>query len=200
MSYRSASSSSTLSRVFLLVLGLGTVSGWAMCGVSTRSAAEIEIQLRAQVTSLHQIQMDLLNEKEQTKAAVGELEPLRAEIAKLRSEADLLTQARDLARAELVAAATGMKDLMGKLNRAGTDVSLAESINTSAIGAQELVAATAQKALSKRGYDPLKADGIVGPSTQRAVTAFQRANNLHVTGELNAPTLRLLVPGETDTL
>jgi uncharacterized protein (DUF3084 family) len=116
MSYRSASSSSTLSRVFLLVLGLGTVSGWAMCVVSSRSAAETEIQLRAQVTSLHQIQMDLLNEKEQTKAAVGELEPLRAEIAKLRSEADLLTQARDLARAELVAAATGMKDLMGNLN------------------------------------------------------------------------------------
>jgi hypothetical protein len=72
-------------------------------------------------------------------------------------------------------------------------VSLAESINTSTIGAQELVAATAQKALSKRGYGPLKADGIVGPGTQRA-------NNLHVTGELNAPTLRLLVPGETDTL
>jgi peptidoglycan hydrolase-like protein with peptidoglycan-binding domain len=79
-------------------------------------------------------------------------------------------------------------------------VSLAESMNTSAIGAQELVAATAQKALNKRGYGALKADGIVGPSTQRAVTAFQRANNLHVTGELNAPTLRLLVPGETDTL
>jgi hypothetical protein len=184
----------------MLVLGLGTVSGWAMCVVSSRSAAETEIQLRAQVTSLHQIQMDLLNEKEQTKAAVGELEPLRAEFAKLRSEADLLTQARDLARAELVAAATGMKDLMGKLNRAGTDVSLAESINTSTIGAQEFVAATAQKALNKRGYGALKADGIVGPSTQSAAMTFQRANNLHVTGELDAPTLRLLVPGKSDTL
>ncbi|WP_170285196.1 peptidoglycan-binding domain-containing protein [Microvirga aerophila] len=144
--------------------------------------------------------MDLLNKKEQTKAAVGELESLRAEIAKLRSEADLLTQACNLARVEFVAAATGMKDLMGNLNQAGTDVSLTGSVNTGTIDVQELVAATAQKALNKRGYGALKADGIVGPSTQSAAMAFQRANNLHVTGELDAPTLRLLVPGKSDTL
>jgi hypothetical protein len=138
MSYQYASSSSTLPRVIVLILGLGTVSRWTMCVVSNRSAAETESQLCAQVASLHQIQMDLLNEKEQFMVTEGEL------------------------------------------NRTGTEVSLTGSVNTSTIDAQALAAATAQKALSKCEYDPLKADGIVGLGTQRAVTAFQQANNLHV--------------------
>ena len=46
-----------------------------------------------------------------------------------------------------------------------------------------------------RQYGSLKADGIVGSGTCKAITAFQRANKIHVMGELDAPTLRLVTPG-----
>lgn len=161
-----------LSRVIILALGLGTVWGWAMFAISGWSAAETESQLRGQVSSLHQIQIDLLSERQRTKMAMGNLEQLRSQVEKLRQEADLLTQARDLAQAELVTAAIGMKDLLGQLNQVRGDVAATGSINTKPIDAQQLVTVTAQKALTRLGYGPLKADGVVGPGTRRAIEAF----------------------------
>jgi chromosome segregation ATPase len=196
MAQRYSPSPVDFSRVIILALGFGTIMGWGMYALSSRSAAEVESQLRGQVRSLHQIQMDLLSERQRTTTAMGELEQLQAQVSKLRQEADLLTQARDLAQAELVTAATGMRDLISQLNNSGNDVSTTGSVNTSTIDARHLVTATAQKALTKLGYGALKADGIVGSGTRKAITEFQRANKLHVTGELDAPTLRLLTPGK----
>jgi hypothetical protein len=196
MAQRYASFPVDFSRVIILALGFATITGWGMYALSSRSDGEMESQLRGQMRHLHQIQMDLLSERQRTTAAVGDLEQLRTHVSNLREEADLLTQARDLAQAELVTAATGMKDLISKLNNSGNDVSTTGSINTSTIDAQHLVAATAQKALTKLGYGSLTADGIVGSGTRKAITEFQQANKLHVTGELDAPTLRLLTPGK----
>ncbi|MFC1459445.1 peptidoglycan-binding protein [Microvirga arabica] len=196
MPQRYSPSPVNFSRVIILALGFGTITGWGMYALASRSAAEVESQLRGQVKHLHQMQMDLLTERQRTTTAVGDLEQLRSQVSKLRQEADLLTQARDLAQAELVTAATGMKDLINQLNTSGSDVSTTGSINTSTVDAQNLVTATAQKALTKLGYGSLKADGVVGSGTRKAITAFQRANKLHVTGELDAPTLRLLTPGK----
>ncbi len=185
-----------LSHFVILALGLGTVSGWTTFFISSRSSAETEHQLRGQVSSLHRIQMDLLLENERMKAAAGDLEPLRSQLEALRQEADLLTQARDLARAELVTAATGMRDLVSQLNQARSNVSMTGSVAPGPITSEQLVTRTAQKALTRLGYGPLKADGAPGPSTRRAVEAFQRANTLPVTGELDAPTLQRLTPGK----
>jgi chorismate mutase len=196
MAQRYALSPVDFSRVIILALGFGTITGWGMYALSSRSATEVESQLRGQVRQLHQIQMDLLSERQRTTTAVGDLKQLQSQVSKLRQEADLLTQARDLAQAELVTAATGMKDLIGQLNNSGNDVSTTGSIRTNSLDSQHLVTATAQKSLTKLGYGPLKADGIVGSGTRKAITEFQRANKLHVTGELDAPTLRLLTPGE----
>jgi len=196
MAQRYSPSPVDFSRVIILALGFGTIMGWGMYALSSRSAAEVESQLRGQVRSLHQIQMDLLSERQRTTTAMGELEQLHTQVSKLRQEADLLTQARDLAQAELVTAASGMRDLISQLNNSGNDVSTTGSVNTSTIDARHLVTATAQKALTKLGYGALKADGIVGSGTRKAITEFQRANKLHVTGELDAPTLRLLTPGK----
>jgi murein L,D-transpeptidase YcbB/YkuD len=196
MALRYASSPVDFSRVIILALGFGTITGWGMYTLSSRSAAEVESQLRGQVRHLHQIQMDLLSERQRTTTAVGDLEQLQVHVSKLRQEADLLTQARDLAQAELVTAATGMKNLISQLNTSGSDISTTGSITTNTIDAQHLVTATAQKALTKLRYGSLKADGIVGSGTRKAITVFQRANKLHVTGELDAPTLRLLTSGK----
>ncbi len=111
-----------LFHLVILALGLGTVSGWAAFFIASRSFAETERELRGQVSSLHQIQMDLLRENDRVKAAAGDLEPLQSQLETLRQEANLLTQARDLARAELVTAATGMRNLVDQLNQARSDV------------------------------------------------------------------------------
>ena len=196
MTQRYSSSLVDFSRAIILALGFGTITGWGMYILSSRSAVEVESQLRGQVKHLHQIQMDLLTERQRTTTAVGDLNQLRSQVSKLREEADLLSQARDLAQAELVTAATGMKDLISQLNNSGNDVSTTSSIATITVDAQHLLTATAQKALTRHGYGPLKADGIVGSGTRKAITEFQSANKLHVTGELDAPTLRLLTPGK----
>jgi chromosome segregation ATPase len=196
MAQRYASSPIDFSRVIILALGFGTITGWGMYALASRSAAEVESQLREQVRQLHQVQMDLLSERQRTTTAMGDLEQLQSQVLQLRQEADVLTQARDLAQAELVTAATGMKDLISQLNNSGNNVSTTGSIITSTVDAQHLVTATAQKALTKLGHGSLKADGIVGSGTRKAITEFQRANKLHVTGELDAPTLRLLTPGK----
>jgi hypothetical protein len=103
---------------------------------------------------------------------------LRSQVETLRQEADLLTQARDLARAELVTAATGMRDLVDQLNQARSIWRQPDLLTPGPITSEQLVTRTAQKALTRLGYGPLKADGVAGPGTRRAVEAFQRANNL----------------------
>ncbi|WP_404290611.1 peptidoglycan-binding protein [Microvirga sp. RSM25] len=55
----------------------------------------------------------------------------------------------------------------------------------------------AQQALTRLGYGPLKADGIVGPGTRRSIEAFQRAKGLPVTGQLEADTLRTIKDSQT---
>lgn len=185
-----------LSHFVILALGLGTISGWTTFFISSRSSAATERDLRAQVSSLHQIQMGLLLENDRLKAAAGDLEPLQSQVEALRQKADLLTQARDLAKAELVTAATSMRDLVDQLNQARSNVSMTGSVTPGPTTSEQLVNRTAQKALTRLGYGPLKADGVAGPGTRRAVEAFQRANTLPITGELDAPTLQRLTPGK----
>lgn len=185
-----------LSHFVILALGLGTISGWTTFFIASRSSATMERDLRGQVSSLHQIQMDLLREHDRLKSAAGALEPLQSQAEALRQETDLLTQARDLARAELVTAATGMRDLVDQLNQARSNVSTTASVTSGPTTSEQLVTRTAQKALARLGYGSLKADGVAGPGTRRAVEAFQRANTLPITGELDAPTLQRLTPGK----
>ena len=51
---------------------------------------------------------------------------------------------------------------------------------------------TAQKALTKIGYGPLKPDGLMGTTTRQALERFERDHNLPVTGGLAARTSRQL--------
>ena len=50
----------------------------------------------------------------------------------------------------------------------------------------------AQKALSKLGYGPLKADGLMGATTRSAIEKFERDRKLPVKGEATGRTLREL--------
>jgi hypothetical protein len=82
-------------------LALIAVVGWGLLFLSRRSAAEFEEHLRGPVSSLHQRQMELLNERTQREAAVGTLEKLRSDVAALREEQESLKQARNQLQTDL---------------------------------------------------------------------------------------------------
>lgn len=63
---------------------------------------------------------------------------------------------------------------------------------TSAVRLSKEEIRTAQEALVDFGYGKLKADGTFGPSTRKAVEAFERAKGLPVTGKLGTSTLQAL--------
>jgi hypothetical protein len=63
---------------------------------------------------------------------------------------------------------------------------------TSAVRLSKQEIRAAQEALVDFGYGKLKADGALGPSTRKAVEAFERAKGLSVTGKLGAATLHAL--------
>jgi peptidoglycan hydrolase-like protein with peptidoglycan-binding domain len=52
--------------------------------------------------------------------------------------------------------------------------------------------ASAQRALLKLGYGPLKTDGIFGQETRQAIARFERDRRLTQTGELGPRTVREL--------
>lgn len=54
-----------------------------------------------------------------------------------------------------------------------------------------------QSALNNAGYNPGPADGIYGPRTRNAISAYQRDNGLSVDGEPSAPLLQHLLSRRT---
>lgn len=74
------------------------------------------------------------------------------------------------------------------------DLIRAEATGSTEIGRNEgHTVAAAQRALSKLGYGPIKADGVLGPGTRQAIERFERDRRLPVTGELGPRTVRELV-------
>lgn len=86
------------------------------------------------------------------------------------------------------AAKPATRDRIGDLIRAEATGS------TSAAGKAEpqRSVVTAQKALTKLGYGPLKADGVMGSGTKQALEKFERDRHLPETGELGPKTSREL--------
>jgi N-acetyl-anhydromuramyl-L-alanine amidase AmpD len=58
--------------------------------------------------------------------------------------------------------------------------------------AQQTMAMDVQKRLSQLGYWHGAGDGAIGPLTRQAIRTFQEQNGLPITGEPDAPTLRIL--------
>lgn len=55
-----------------------------------------------------------------------------------------------------------------------------------------------QAALKAQGFDPGQIDGVYGPSTQAAITNYQRNNGLCETGRFDHATLAKLGVGSTN--
>ncbi len=181
---------SNLHRAIILGLGLSAVSGWGLLAVSSQSSAEVERQLRGQVSSLQEIQTQLLSERAQTQASLSEVAQLHAQLAAAQTELVRLSQLRDQAQAELPPAQSGVSGKVRQFNENSDSVSETGSIKTKVIKRQQVKAVSAQKAPAQHGIGPRSADGTVRPGAQRPNEKPQRSKGLTVTSELDTAGLR----------
>jgi len=65
------------------------------------------------------------------------------------------------------------------------------------MGAKHESVRAGQAALKAQGFDPGEIDGVYGPSTQAALTNYQRSNGLRETGRFDHATLAKLGVGST---
>jgi hypothetical protein len=182
------------------VAGIGllaaTAIGWGLfvySVVSTRSAEHIiqseNSQLRQQIVTVTAERDQLAKENERRILAGQDLhstqmriEAATEELQQLDSLRATVSQAIEQARLQF----TGPSD---------QPIAMAETAavsTTSSIRLSKKEIRAAQEALVDFGYGKLKADGSLGPSTRKAVEAFERAKGLPVTGRLGTATLQAL--------
>jgi len=193
MSPRYGSDQKRYSHIVTLGLAVGAAMGWGLWFVSDQQSDQIERELKEQVATLAQSQIRLLHEREIAEAAKADVTSLQSQALALREEIKELSQRREHMRAAL---GTDRSEA-DHITAGPDDAGVSETGSTITLDHPESTfVATAQKALTKLGYGPLTADGIMGPNTRQAIEAFQYKNGLPVTRELDAPTLKRL--GEAD--
>jgi murein L,D-transpeptidase YcbB/YkuD len=170
--------------------------GWGLFAYSALFSGSEEQAVQAEIAHFHQqlqtvtaerdqlaqerdqkIQagQDLQNVDKQIEAAVQELQQLDA----LRAS---VSQAIEQGRIQLTRSSG---QVVGKEESPTVSV-------TSALPLSKQQVRAAQEALTDFGYGRLEADGSFGPSTRKAIEAFERAKGLPVTGRLGAATLQAL--------
>jgi hypothetical protein len=177
----------------LLVVG---AVGWGLFGYSALSPGSEEeavqakiVQLSKQVEIIGAERDQLARERDQRNQAGEDLQNMQKQIeAAIRELQDLdslrasVSQAIEQERARLAG--------LSNQPSAKADSTPSSTASTAPLSREQIRAA--QEALADFGYRDLKADGLLGPSTRKAVEAFQRAKGLRVTGELESSTLRAL--------
>ena len=167
--------------------------GWGLFAFSVLSSGSDEqaeiAHLRQQVETMTAERTRLVQEQEQIIQASGDLEHLRKAVAAATQEIQRLDAMRaqistaiDQTHPQLVAAAARP--------RAVSDRMTTGSIAPAPVSKEQIRAA--QEALTDFGYGNLEADGLFGPSTSKAIEAFEQAKGLPVTGKLGPATLQAL--------
>jgi len=170
--------------------------GWSLFTYSVLSTGSEEHTLQSEIAHLRQ-QIETVTAERDQQAKANErkilagqdlntilvrIEAATEELQQLGSLQASVSQAIEQARLQL----TGPAD---------PPVAMTESpvvSTTSAIRLSKQEIRAAQEALVDFGYGKLKADGSLGPSTRKAVAAFERAKGLPVTGRLGTATLQAL--------
>lgn len=187
-------------RLQLSAIGKGllatTAIGWGLFVYSVLSTGSEEHTLQSENRQLrHQIETvtaerDQLAKANNQKILAGQdlntmlarIEAATEELQELDSLRASVSQAIEQTRLQF----TGPSDQPAAMTESPT-VS-----TTSAVRLFKQEIRTAQEALVDFGYGKLKADGSLGPSTRKAVEAFERAKGLPVTGKLGTATLQAL--------
>ncbi|SCY56753.1 peptidoglycan-binding domain-containing protein [Microvirga guangxiensis] len=178
-------------RMAVPVLALMSVTGWGAFGYSVLTSVEIEKQMRGQAAILQDVQAQYMEQQEKAEEAAKETAGLREQLAASQAELqNLSTRSKEIdaelanARGQLAAS-----PLTGLVQGIGTSPDLLRIKPRPT--KQDVIAA--QEALTQLRFGDLKADGVIGSSTRKAVEEFQRTVGLPVTGELHAQTLLSLM-------
>jgi hypothetical protein len=172
-------------RVLSALLGVLALSGWGMFAVLYSSSGVREQDLRAQVTAIWNDRAQILAERNQFRALLDEQRQQEAH----RSGEGENARSDD----------GGAQPPMAMTELSSTQTSLSQrpdaDLVTGSVSSPDEVRAsvrTAQMVLTKLGHGSLKADGVMGPRTRRAIGAFERANGLPVTGALGPVTVQAM--------
>jgi murein L,D-transpeptidase YcbB/YkuD len=195
MSYATTYAGQRLDMVKISLMAAAAV-GWGLLAYSTVSSGSEEQAAQTEIMQLHQqietvtaerdqlaqerertihAGQDLQNVQKQIEAAIQELQQLDA----LRAS---VSQAIEQARHQLTRSSA---PAVAKEESPTVTVTSATPLPKQRIRA-------AQEALTDFGYGRIEADGVFGPSTRKAIEAFERAKGLPVTGQLGAATLQAL--------
>src|SRR4051812_42827808 len=177
-------------------LSAATFIGWGLFTYSILSARSEDHALRREVSQLRQrIQTVAAERDQQAQANERKIlagQDLNTMLVRIEAATEELQQLDALKASVDQAMEQARLQLTGPLEQ---PVAIAESPSistTSSVRPSRQEIRAAQEALVDFGYGKLKADGSMGPSTRKAVRAFERAKGLPVTGRLGTATFRAL--------
>ena len=158
-------------RTLSTVLGLAAAIGWGLFAHATSSSAALERDLRAQIAAIWTDRTQLIAEQDRLRISVAEHQ-VQAQPSNKDSAAASPTKAPSPSPLDV--------DAVAETGSVSSEPEVRASVKT------------AQMVLIRLGYGSLKADGVMGPSTRRALKAFERTSGLSVTGELGPNTVEAL--------
>jgi uncharacterized phage infection (PIP) family protein YhgE len=173
-----------------------TAVGWSLFVYSVLSTRSEEITLQSKNSQLRQqietitAQRDQLAKTNDQKTLAGQ--DLNTMLVRIEAATEELQQLDSLRASVSQAIEQTRLRLTGPTDQPVVVMESPTVSTTSAVRLSKQEIRTAQEALVDFGYGKLKADGSLGPSTRKAVEAFERAKGLPVTGRLGIATLQAL--------
>jgi peptidoglycan hydrolase-like protein with peptidoglycan-binding domain len=172
------------------IIGLGLFAYSVLFSGAEEQSAQTEIaHLHQQIQAVTAERDQLAHDKAQALQAGKDLNATQQKIEAAMQE----LQELDALRASVSQAIEQARlQLTGPSDRPITRIDISTTGSTSPAPPSKEQIRTAQEALVDFGYGSLEADGVFGPSTSKAVEAFERAKGLPVTGKLGLTTLEAL--------
>jgi murein L,D-transpeptidase YcbB/YkuD len=175
---------------------VATAVGWGLFVYSVLSTGFEEHTLQSENRQLRQqietitAERDQLAEANNQKILAGQ--DLNTMLARIEAATEELQQLDSLRASVSQAIEQTRLQFTGPSDQPAAMTESPAVSTTSAVRLSKQEIRTAQEALVDFGYGKLKADGSLGPSTRKAVEAFERAKGLAVTGKLGTATLQAL--------
>ena len=170
--------------------------GWGLFAYSTLSSGSEEQAVQTEILQLHQQIEDVTAERDQLAQERDRQIQASQDLQNVQKQIEAAIQ--ELQQLDVLRASVSQAIEQGRLQltrSSGQAMAKEESPTvtvTSAIPLPKRQIRAAQEALTDFGYGRIEADGVFGPSTRKAIEAFERAKGLPVTGRLGAATLQAL--------
>ena len=195
MSYATSNAGQRLDKVKTGFLAAAAV-GWGLFAYSALFSGSEEQAVQAEIAHFHQQLQTVTAERDQLAQERDQKIQAGQDLQNVQKQIEAAVQ--ELQQLDVLRASVSQAIEQGRLQltrSSGQTMAKEESPTvtaTSAIALPKQQIRAVQEALTDFGYGRMEADGVFGPSTRKAVEAFERAKGLPVTGRLGAATLQAL--------